>query len=162
AFEFLRDHRLNATNAFAAIGPDGKRRDDGLHRDQFGGTLGGPIVRGKLFFFAGYQGTRINVTPTSGFQFVPTRAMLAGDFTTITSPACNAGRTIALRAPFVNSQVDPALFSPIALKVVSLLPKAQDACGTVRYGVRSPENYNMEVGKVDYQLSSKHSVFGRY
>src|SRR5437667_286489 len=131
AFEFLRDHRLNAANAFAAIGPDGKRRDDGLHRDQFGGTLGGPIVRGKLFFFAGYQGTRINVTPTSGFQFVPTRAMLAGDFSTITSPACNAGRTIALRAPFAGTTVSPAQFSPAALALPSKLPQPINDCGQV-------------------------------
>ena len=104
AFEFMRDYALNATNAFAAIGPDGKRRTDGLHRDQFGGTLGGPVVQGKLFYFAGYQGTRINVTPTDHFPFVPTRAMLAGDFSAIASPACNAGRPITLRAPFVNNQ----------------------------------------------------------
>ena len=45
AFEFLRDHRFNATNPFAAVGPDGKRQDDGLRRNQFGGTLGGPIVQ---------------------------------------------------------------------------------------------------------------------
>src|SRR5687768_4752150 len=96
-FEFMRDESLNATNAFAAIGTDGKRRSDGLHRDQFGGTLGGPVVSGRLFYFGGYQGTRVNVTPTSFFQFVPTPAMMAGDFSTITSPACNAGRTIALR-----------------------------------------------------------------
>ncbi|PYR74911.1 MAG: TonB-dependent receptor, partial [Acidobacteria bacterium] len=51
AFEFLRHHALNATNAFAAIDPaTGKRRDDGLRRDQFGGTLGGPIIQSKLFF----------------------------------------------------------------------------------------------------------------
>jgi hypothetical protein len=111
AFEFLRDHRLNAANAFAAIGPDGKRRDDGLHRDQFGGTLGGPIVQGKLFFFGGYQGTRVNVTPTSGFGFVPTKAMLAGDFSAITSPACNAGAD-PLRAPFVGTSISPAQFAP--------------------------------------------------
>ena len=57
AFEFLRDHRFNATSPFAAIGPDGKQQDDGLKRNQFGGTLGGPIVRDKLFFFGAYQGT---------------------------------------------------------------------------------------------------------
>jgi len=112
AFEFMRDHRLNATNAFAAIGPDGKRRDDGLRRDQFGGTLGGPVVAGKIFFFGGYQGTRINVTPTSMFQFVPTTAMLAGDFSAFASPACQSGRTIALRPPFVGTSLSPSLYSP--------------------------------------------------
>jgi hypothetical protein len=99
-FEFLRDHRLNAKNAFAAIGPDGKRRDDGLRRDQFGGTIGGPLIANKLFYFAGYQGTRIDVTPSTFFAFVPTAQMLTGDFTAITSPACNGGRSIPLRAPF--------------------------------------------------------------
>src|SRR6185436_4844952 len=129
AFEFMRDSSLNAPNAFAAIGPDGKRRSDGLHRDQFGGTLGGPVVQGKLFYFGGYQGTRINVTPTDNFRFVPTPAMLAGDFSTITSPACNAGRTIALRAPFVGTTVSPSQFSPAALALVSKLPKPINDCG---------------------------------
>ena len=40
AFEFLRDKRFNATSPFAAIGPDGKRVDDGLKRNQYGGTIG--------------------------------------------------------------------------------------------------------------------------
>ena len=57
AFEFLRHHRFNATSPFASIGPDGERNDDGLKRNQFGGTLGGPILRDRLFFFGAYQGT---------------------------------------------------------------------------------------------------------
>src|SRR6185503_19400044 len=56
-FEFVRDRRFNATNPFAQIGPDGKPTDDGLHRNQFGGTIGGPIVRNQLFFFGAVQGT---------------------------------------------------------------------------------------------------------
>ena len=56
-FEFYRDKRFNATNRFAPVGPDGRRLDDGLLRNQFGGTLGGPIVQNKLFFFGGYQRT---------------------------------------------------------------------------------------------------------
>ena len=48
-FEFYRDHRFNATDPFAAITADGTRRDDGLRRSQFGGTLGGPIVRTGCF-----------------------------------------------------------------------------------------------------------------
>src|SRR5437762_4928677 len=110
-FEFLRDHRFNAKNYFAAVGPDGKKKDDGLRRDQFGGTLGGPVIANKLFYFVGYQGTRVNVTPATFFQFVPTAQMLAGDFSTITSPACNGGRSIALRAPFdASNRMSPALF----------------------------------------------------
>jgi carboxypeptidase family protein len=162
AFEFLRDHRLNATNAFAAIGPDGKRRDDGLHRDQFGGTLGGPIVQGKLFFFGGYQGTRVNVTPTSGFGFVPTKAMLAGDFSTISAPACNAGRTIALRTPFVGTTVSPSLFSPAALALTSKLPQPINDCGQVFFDRPTETSERLFITRVDYQMNNNHSVFGRY
>src|SRR6266850_7930186 len=99
-FEFLRDHRLNATSPFAAIGKDGKRQDDGLKRNQFGGTIGGPIARDKLFFFGGYQGTRLRFRPSDQIAWVPTPAMLAGDFTTFASAACNGGRQVTLRAPF--------------------------------------------------------------
>jgi hypothetical protein len=65
AFEFLRDHNLNATSPFAVIGKDGKRQDDGLRRSQFGGTIGGPIARDKLFFFGGYQGTMLRFRPST-------------------------------------------------------------------------------------------------
>ena len=147
AFEFMRDDSLNATNAFAAIGADGKRRSDGLHRDQFGGTLGGPIVPGKLFYFGGYQGTRVNVTPTSFFQFVPTPAMLAGDFSTITSPACNAGRTIALRAPFVNNTVSPAQFSPAALNLAARLPKPINDCGQAFFDRKTESTEHIALGR---------------
>ena len=162
AFEFLRDHRLNAANAFAAIGPDGRRRDDGLRRDQFGGTLGGPIVQGKLFFFGGYQGTRVNVTPTSFFQFVPTAAMLAGDFSAITSPACNSGRTIALRAPFAGTSVSPAQFSPAALALTSKLPKPINDCGQSFFDRRTQSREHMAIGRADYQWNNNHTLFGRY
>src|SRR5215216_1484670 len=105
AFEFLRDHRFNATSPFAAIGPDGKHLDDGLKRNQFGGTLGGPIVRDHLFFFGAYQATVLRQRPASNIAFVPTPAMLAGDFRDFTSPQCNGGRQVNLRAPYVNNQI---------------------------------------------------------
>ena len=120
-FEFFRDRRFNAKDPFAAIGPDGKRVDDGLNRNQFGGTLGGPIVRDKLFFFGGYQGTRVRQQPADEIDYVPTAAMLAGDFTAFASPACQ-GRSVTLGAPFVNNRVSPAMFSPAALNLARRLP----------------------------------------
>src|SRR5215471_3238596 len=100
AFEFIRNNALNATPPFNARGADGKRLTDGLKRNQFGGTIGGPIIRNKVFYFAGYQGTTTRQRPADILAFVPTAQMLAGDFTTFASPTCNNGRQITLAAPF--------------------------------------------------------------
>ena len=161
-FEFLRDDSMNARDPFAAIGPDGKRRSDGLNRNQFGGSLGGPIVRDQLFYFAAYQRTRVRRIPTSGFQFMPTAAMLAGDFTAFASPQCQGGRQIDLRAPFVNNRVSPALFSPASLKVVSLLGVTPDnPCGQVFFDRVDNNDEDLFTAKVDYNRGGSHTVFGR-
>jgi hypothetical protein len=162
AFEFLRDNSFNATNPYAAIGPDGRRLDDGLQRNQYGGTLGGPIVRDRLFVFGGYQGTKTRVQPTDNLAYVPTAAMLAGDFTAFASPACNSGRAIALRAPFVNNRVDPSLFSRAALNLAAKLPKTDNPCGETRYGLPLHQDQWQAVTRTDYQLSANNTVFGRY
>jgi hypothetical protein len=162
AFEFLRHHRFNATSPFALIGPDGQRADDGLKRNQFGGTLGGPILTDRLFFFAAYQGTAERRRPADNIAFVPTPAMLAGDFTAVTSPACNSGRQITLRTPFVNNRIDPALFSPAGLNFARRLPPSTDPCGLVTFGVKSDRDEAQALVKIDYQAGTNHSVFGRY
>src|SRR5262245_11416948 len=104
-FEFVRNSIFNGRNAFAVT-------RDSLKRNQFGGTVGGPIRRNKLFFFGGYQGTTLRQDPSDNISYVPTAATLAGDFTAITSPTCNAGRQVNLRAtpraPFANNRIDPA------------------------------------------------------
>ena len=82
-FEFVRNDLFNATTYFAAVGPDGKKVRSTLKRNQFGGTIGGPIMKNKLFFFGGYQGTVLRRDPADTRQFIPTAAMLAGDFTAI-------------------------------------------------------------------------------
>ena len=162
AFEFLRDRRFNATKPFAATGPDGKRLDDGLRRNQYGGTLGGPIVRDRLFFFGAYQGTNVRVNPTDNIAYVPTAAMLAGDFTAFASPACNSGRQIALRAPFVNNRVDPALFSRATLNLAAKLQKTDDPCGETKVGLPEHRDQWQAVTRTDFQLSANNSIFGRY
>src|SRR5439155_12576424 len=78
-FEFVRNGAFNARNAFAP-------KRDTLKRNQFGGTLGGPIMKNKLFFFGGYQGTITRSDPPENTAYVPTAAMLRGDFTTIAGP----------------------------------------------------------------------------
>jgi outer membrane receptor protein involved in Fe transport len=161
-FEFLRDDSMNARDPFAAIGPDGQRRSDGLNRNQFGGSLGGPIVRDQLFYFAAYQRTRVRRIPTSSFQFMPTAAMLAGDFTTFASPQCQGGRQLELRAPFVGNRVSPALYSPASLKVVSLLGIAPDnPCGQVFFDRVDNNDEDLFTAKVDYNRGGSHTIFAR-
>jgi len=68
-------------------------------------------MKDKLFFFGAYQGTIVRQRPTSNIEYVPTAAMLAGDFTQFASAACNGGRQVTLRAPFVNNTLSPTAFS---------------------------------------------------
>jgi hypothetical protein len=156
-FEFFRNGDLNARNYFAVV-------PDQLKRNQFGGTVGGRIIRNKLFFFGGYQGSRIIGTITPQFAYLPTQSMLNGDWTAITSPACNVGRQLTLKAPFANNQISPSLFSPVSVAIVNSgqLPIATDPCGKVQFGIKPVTNEDFTVEKVDYQLNEKHSIFGRY
>ena len=162
AFEFLRHHRFNAASPFAPVGLDGARVDDGLKRNQFGGTFGGPILRDKLFFFGAYQGTGIRQRPSENIAYVPTPAMLAGDFTAFASPACNGGRQVNLAAPFVGNRVNPAQFSAAGLNLAKRLPSTTDPCGQITFDVQSNKDEAQSILRVDYQLSSDHSLFGRY
>src|SRR5437867_1338031 len=161
-FEFFRDRRCNARNPFAQKGPDGKPVDDGLQRNQFGGTLGGPIVPNRLFFFGAYQDTVVKMHPTDNIAWVPTAQMLAGDFTTFASPVCNGGRQFMLRGGFVNNQIDPAQFSPAALNLVKRLPATTDRCGEVHYSFLDDSTEHQYLGRVDFQRTPDDTIFGRY
>jgi Carboxypeptidase regulatory-like domain len=92
AFEFLRNTNLDARNFYNYnnIDPATGQEEPGTARgvfqqNQFGGTIGGPIKRDAVFFFADYQGTRTNQGQSSGLIPVPSLAERAGDF------AANAG-----------------------------------------------------------------------
>ena len=154
-FEFLRDHRFNAVNRFAT-------RDDGLNRNQYGGTLGGPIRQNRMFFFGALQITRNRQQPSDSTAFVPTAAMRAGDFTQVTSAECNAGRALQLPAPFSNNRVNPALFDPIAMQIVDMLPVATDPCGRVTYAVPDNNDEQQTVARIDWQATADQRIFGRY
>ncbi len=74
AFDFFRNGGFNAKDYFT-------HTTNKIHRNQFGGSLGGPIVKDKFFIFGNYQGTRQSMSTTTGTGFIPTSAMVNnGDF----------------------------------------------------------------------------------
>src|ERR1051326_3876373 len=154
-FEFVRNGMFNARNAFAA-------KRDTIKRNQFGGTVGGPIMKDKLFLFTGYQGTTLRQDPAVVTAFVPTSAMLQGDFTTFASAACNVGRPITLKGPFVNNRIDPALLSKPAVNLAKALPQTSDPCGKIIYSNPTLTNEHQVVARFDYQQSAKQQIFARY
>lgn len=160
-FEFIRNDVLNATNPFAAV-VNGHRLTDGLKRNQFGGTVGGPIMKNKLFFFGGYQETMSRQKPAANLSHIPTAQMLSGDWTTIASAPCNAGRPITLGAPFSGNKISPTLFDQAALNIVKTLPQTSDPCGAFSFIQPIHDNEYQLVGKVDFQKSAKNSLFARY
>jgi hypothetical protein len=161
AFEFLRNGAVNARDFFEA-------NHDSLKRNQFGGTIGGPILKDKLFGFFGYQGTRIRTAPGSYRSYVPTQAVLGGDFSQFESAACQSSgkaRTIynpATGQPYENAYVDPSTFNEVALNILKDIPIATDPCGKITYAITEPQREDQYLGRMDWNQSSKHTLFGRY
>jgi hypothetical protein len=155
AFEFVRNGDFNARDFFAP-------KSDNLKRNQFGGTVGGPIKKNKLFFFLGYQGTLIRSAPAATPAVVPTPAELLGNFQAYASPPCFA-KPKTLLAPYVNNVLPASLVSPQAIAFASHFPVVtSNACGNTTYTEVANQDEHMGLAKVDYQISSKQSVFARY
>ncbi len=156
AFEFLRNYVFNARNFFAPA-------RDSLKRNQFGGVVGGPVVRDRVFFFAGFQGTTERTAPATVQAFVPTAAVLQGNFQTILSPPCQKSQiTLNAASGATNNIIPQGKLNPVALKFLSLLPVSADPCGRILYGVPQIDNEYQGVGRVDWQHSDKDAIFFRY
>jgi hypothetical protein len=156
AFEFLRNNALNAQNFFTNASPTAAK--DTLKRNQFGGTVGGRIIKDKLFVFGGYQNTVTRQLLAAPTAFVPTPAMQAGDFT-----ACPSAIPSAVASSFVNNKLAPGLsFDPASLKLAKQLPVSTSPCGAIQFAFPTQISEHQVVGRVDYQLTDKQNLFGRY
>ena len=157
AYDFVRNRAFQAGQFFRP--PNGAPR---FSYNQFGGNFGGPIRKDKLFFFGNYEGRRRR-TGDILQGLVPTAAMLAGDFSA-------TGKTI--RDPFNNNSPFPGniipkdRFNPIAQQLLQYfpLPNFLNQRAGVNY-ITTPsdaERRDQFTGRVDYRLSDKGTLFGRY
>src|SRR5262245_25602341 len=152
AFWYVRNSVFNAQQASAPS-------KDQLKRNQFGGTVGAPLLKNKLFFFLRYQGTEERnsaVTPT--LSIVPTPAILSGDWTAFNK--CFAPKWTD--QSLASGTVDPARYSNAAKLIAARLPQAQDSCGDITWGAPVHNSEKQIVQRFDYQRSARQSFFGRY
>ena len=162
-FEFYRGGVFNAA-PHSFLTASGGSTPDNLLRNQFGGVVGGKIIKDKLFFFAGYQGTRQHSAGTPSTHTV-TAAALGGDFTALESPGCTGTTTgKTLKAPFTGNQTNPSSFDSTSVKLFSggYAPISTDPCGLLKYSVPAIDNENQEIGRIDYVFNNKHNLYGRY
>lgn len=146
AFEFLRNSDLNAESYYG-------HQVDPLKRNQFGGSIGGKIIKDKLFIFGNYQATINNTTSFGTTTYVPSTAMVQGDFSALLPGTQLYDQN---GDPYPNNYIDPATFNPVSLKVEAGLPKTTNPLGfTTLPGVIENDNYNEFTVRTDYYPSAK-------
>ncbi len=177
AFDFLRNDHLDA-NAWAnnRVG----RAKTSFQRNQFGGNLGGPILKSKrLYFFGGYEGVRLGV-PGTNISNVPTELQRAGDF----SQTFNSNGTPApifnpfstrpnpngagfIRDAFPGNRIPQAMWDPIGAKVLSLFPKPTGPGDNITFarnfsaiGKTVTTNDRFDA-RIDWAHSEKHTFYTR-
>jgi Carboxypeptidase regulatory-like domain len=174
AFEFIRNNYIDATNFFSST-------PDTLHQNQYGGTFGGPIKRNKLFAFAAYQRWKADQSQSSTQATVPTAQNLTGNWSVTDgtpgvtgSNLCNSSHApIPLVDPLTGATLvgnqypsQPTYASP-SLALEKYLPAINpaldpDNCGFVFYAIPYLVTSNDFVTRVDYTISPKNNLFGRY
>jgi carboxypeptidase family protein/TonB-dependent receptor-like protein len=151
-YDFFRNDTLDTINYFAKKANQPKPTNK---QNQFGGNLGGPLVRNRMFFFGDYEGTRIaqGVLRTGR---VMTQAEKAGIFT-------SAIRDPLTGLPFPNNTIPANRIDPVAAKIAGLLPDPNTTGGN--NFIRQPnveDESDRFLGRVDLHLTDNDTVFARY
>lgn len=162
AFNFHTNSRLRARNVFNAS----KSTLPKNIINQFGGTLGGPIVRSKLFFFASYEGM-LQRQSFSRLVTIPSALHRTGDFsdtpTQLYDPLTGAVNGTG-RKPFAGQAIPNARISPIASQILGLLPAPSFDRFSLNYFAAAPMKINRDNwdAKINWNVSDSTNVFGRY
>jgi Carboxypeptidase regulatory-like domain len=150
-FDYLRDDALNEKSYFAPSNPEFKS-------NQFGGTIGGPIIRNRVFFFGDYQGLRLDQGRTQTIS-VPTVLMRQGDLSEVPTPIYDPITGL----PFDGNIIPASRINPISHQVADLYPvpnRPGRANNYVENNVIVQEVDAFDV-RLDYSMDARSSLFGR-
>lgn len=165
AFEYVRNQYFNAANYFNPSGPNGGKLGDGLKRNQFGGTIGGPVWipkvyhgQNKTFFFFSAQGTLTRQAPFSSRIFVPTAQQRARDFSAIPTRL----KDPLTGVPLPGNRIPQSLMNPVSQAILSKyigLPTQGNFLFTA--APNQTDDYQYLV-RIDHSFSEQNRLSGRY
>jgi hypothetical protein len=181
-FEFFRNDKLNSGNYYTHITPI-------IRRNQYGGTIGGPVIKNRTFFFFDMQFTKQRSAQAFNNLSVPTAAFKAGDFSSILGPQVGtdalgravlrnqifdpdtgrtvtnaAGQQVLVRDPFPGNRIPANRLSPAALKIQQLFPNPQSTADFANYNAfgsvkDDPTEWDL---KGDHHFSDNDKIMARY
>ncbi|MCL4850075.1 MAG: TonB-dependent receptor [Bryobacteraceae bacterium] len=149
-FEFVRNEKFNARNFFAVNVPPFKR-------NQYGGTIGGPVIKDKTFFFFSWQRTNERSAPGAVTAVVPTQAQREGDFSNLTRALKNP-----LGGNFAGNIIPKAQLNQPAIGFLSaLVPLPNGENGLLSTSSQQKVDDDQYIVKIDHQISSSNQLSGR-
>ena len=168
-WEYFRNDALNARQFNALTIPE-------YRQNQFGATIGGPIIKNRLFFFADAEANRI-ISGNPVYTTVPTAAMRIGDFSELLNPALTGqpqpillyqpggGGSALLACDGHQNVLCPNQISSVAQKILSMYPVANtnngDTYNNYTTNLNTTDNTAQGDGKVDWNISEKNQAFAR-
>lgn len=159
AYDYFKNTALNAA-PFGFNGVAG--RNSPIHFNDFGGNIGGPVIKNRIFFFFAYENVINHGTPAVAFISVPTIAMRSGNFAGLNSIYDPAAQTVdpttgvVTRQPFTNNQIPANRLDGVAKNIQAYYP-LPNVPGTVVNGVTT-NNYAYQLPSI----SPKVKYFGRF
>jgi hypothetical protein len=158
-YDYFKNTALNAT-PFGFNGVAG--RNSPIHFNDFGGNIGGPVIKNRVFFFFGDERVISHSTPAPTFISVATLAMRSGNFSglaPIYNPATQTvdpSTGIVTRQPFAGNVIPASMFDPVASTLQQYFPQP-NLPGTVANGVTT-NNYEYQIPSI----APKYKYFGRF
>jgi hypothetical protein len=169
-WDYLQNSALNANTWFNNYG---KVKKGHFSQNQFGGTIGGPVIRNRTFFFFSYEAL-LSSTAQTVLSTVPTPQMKTGNFSAVSSIHPMTAEAANQKGCITANIVSPSCIDPVGQAIMNLYPdpspqlspggniNAWSGSQNYQFATSVPNNTQTLDGRIDHTINKKNQIFGRY